>query len=596
MYFRFPDNPELDNFRSYQSFAEVFDPHVNKIWSNASANSDGPYTVAQWFQFIKLLYSRENLKANIGAFHQVIQNHYSDLPQYDDYYHQYLAEIPDDYLWVAHFLVPAERTTSKLKFYFRALDRQRSESVLSPPHCALRTSTISALCTPNDHTLFEKIKREADELLAYFTEKAHLKVAKGYWINGSHFVENLTNLWYRQTRYINGESYIKIQDVLGRTGAKIELSCTDEQVRAGVNFSLMFTQKATKDFRDPLYSILQYTTNPCTLIDWPLKEPGEHKPMLYGVELECVFDYQIREIIDAQYTPFFIAKSDSTISGSKRYAAELVTIPMSLKAHKRHWAHWFKKIDYGRFDTSKNTTNGFHVHMDRAGFEGDKHIRNLCFFYLNPANRDFLIHISERGSYDQMSRYSPIPSFLPGYSKIKAFKSARRCAEGARGIINLQKPATIEIRMFRGIVSFGELVKNLEFVDAAFQFCRGEKSVNSLSVKHFMEWLRKTESNRYTVLKKFMDQCKNFDELMTSCEIYNHVFNLTDPLKIIEVVNKSGLQLTNAHVTVLNKGRKRTFILDKTTNKLTMVVPQGSRLAEFDRSIESRYTRNTFAA
>lgn len=596
MYFRFPDNPELTNFREYRTFAELFTPSVNRCWDHSLGNE---VTLDQWFRFLKAFYSRENIRNNLGCFVPDMRSYRNidDETNSKRYADELIADIPDDYLWMLHFLRYYEYSGTHY-FHLFKIKRAESEARIGLPYVGLHTSQ-TIIEASSSRVLFDLIKPHAEALETYFNENANKTMAWDYWYACKYLslYSKLRLFWIKELRYrdMTGGNSTMISLTLD-SNAQITTSESNLMISVGYDFALMATRKVTRTYREPLYQVLNYSTNPCSILDWPIVEPGEHKPMLYGVELECTFDYPLKEVIDAAHTPFFIAKQDSSISGSKRQAAELVTVPMSLKALKRHYAHWFQNLDYTRFDVTKDTTNGMHVHMDRQGFDGKKHIQNLAWFYLNPANRDFLIYVSERGSLEAMNRYSPIAQFPNNMSKIKAYKRVVEVASAHRGIVNFGKQTTVEIRMFRGIVSFAELCKNLEFVDAVFQFTRGEKSLGQLSAAHFIAWLRKTPVNRYTMLKKFIDRCKNLDSLMLACEVYDEVFNITDPEKIKELLNKSKLQLTNAHVTILNRGKKRTFVLNKETGLLDVVLSNRSKLADVDRVVESRYTRNAFAA
>ena len=164
-----------------------------------------------------------------------------------------------------------------------------------------------------------------------------------------------------------------------------------------------------------------------------------------------------------------------------------------------------------------------------------------------------------------------------------------------RGIINFGKKITVEIRMFRSIVSFAELCKDLEFVDAVFHFCSGERSLMKLGFTDFLTWLQKeVPINKYTILRKFIDSCNYMDKMISEYQVKNMIFNITEPELIIKKLNGSKLKLTNAHVSVLNKGIKRTYILNKDTGFIELTTTNMSKLVKIDRSTESRYTRNSF--
>ncbi len=601
MFFRIPDNFDLTNYRSYGSFAELFNPNVNKIWSDFDPTTSHEQTLGQFQALLKSVYTVENIRANMPVFFQNIRDYHSLYTRAESelLFDRLIQGFPEDLLWTLYFVRFSETFLLKSKFFIYTFNDAKTRALSPPGYVAYRTSAGSPIGSSTGVELYENHKEQIDRIVAAFSEFSDRRIIwpESHLQNKHGVIQNLVNFWRRKLTYIMNERSATFETVL-QTGsaAHFEIVDSEDYASMGYNFNVLCRQKISRAYRDPLYTLMSYSTNPCKILDWPLVEPGETKPMLYGVELECAFDYSLKEIIDAQHTPFFIAKADSTITGSKKTYAELVTVPMSLKALKRHYAHWFKNIDYSRFDVTRDTNNGCHVHMDREGFEGKKHIQNLAWFYIHPANRDFLVYVSERGSYSGMEAYSPIPSIPPSLSKVKAYQRSQAIAETKRGIVNFQKKATIEIRMFRGIVSFAELCKNLEFVDAVFNFTRGEKSMNQLTAVHFLKWLRQTPTNQYMTLKKFIDRCKSIDNLITSCEVNDVVFNITDPEKIRDRLNNSKISLTNAHVTLLNKGHKRVFVLNRETGKLDVVFNNRSKLVDLDRSVEARYTHRSFAA
>jgi len=599
MYFQFPDNPEFNNLRTYTTWASLFDPNVNKTFLPV-VNGERHFRVSDQLALLKAVYTKDNIAKNLASFAPEVCQYHPTYRENDGQGFRDLVNcIPDDLMWMFHFLRYQSGRPGQRSWTFFVFNQQRSNNCSALQLKGIGTSdTLKTF--RNDEEFRDAIEAASIPYLQYFNEHADKKYNCGdSWVHHNitlllqQFVNGTLNYNHqgRTHRHLRA-FWSSIQD----SNFTVSTDYSDTDIDNGYYFSLISSVKVSKNYRDPLYEILNYSTNPCGLIDWPLVEPNEHKPVLYGIELESSFDYDIKQIIDAQHQPFFIAKQDGSITGTKRHKAELVTIPMSMKAHKRHWAHWFKQIDYSRFDTSKDTNNGMHVHIDRKAFDDKKHIRNMTWFYTNPANRDFLVYVSERGSYNAMASYTPICTFPSHLSKVRAYKECERHQSGLRGIMNFGKPATIEIRMFRGIASFAELVKNLEFVDAVLSFTRGEHNMNTLSAERFMSWLSKTHPNRYSVLKEYFARCKNMDVLMASCEIWNVVFNKTDPETVLQLINKSNIQLNNMHISALNKGRKRTYVLDKETQKLKLVQSNRSRLAEMDRTIESRYTRNAFAA
>ena len=190
-----------------------------------------------------------------------------------------------------------------------------------------------------------------------------------------------------------------------------------------------------------LYDIFQASADTCTILDghWPIKlknEPPTNR--LYGLELECTSDHTIKELMDAQGELFMIGKQDGSISGSKDLRVELVTVPMTLKAHKVQWSKWFNNLDYNKFDTTKKTTNGIHIHIDRKGFNNSQHIKNFAWFFGNPSNKDFILEFSER-DVNTLRQYANFPEFRPSNKKLRTYQEIQNYFPGKYFIVNFQK-------------------------------------------------------------------------------------------------------------------------------------------------------------
>jgi hypothetical protein len=570
---------------------EFLDPRVNKIWQ---LSDDRRILSETYHKLTRQLFCKENL---IAFPYQCIYqlNDYLLRNDRQAFCDHFLSAVNPELAWVFQYI------------YVWGIDRidNNFSVLLKHPHFSSNTNVSNNLVKyeisdwtqvrVNKDNINELLSRLANSYQILFNSTVGRKTHRNYVEVYCQFGQHFRDFLFQLTVYtLSSGDGCRMLDLFGYGPEQMVYfnHPLDDITKKGLIFSLMLRQKITKTFRDPLYRVLSYSTQATNLIDWPILDKNEKNPVLYGVELECVSDYNVRQIIDAQAIPFFIAKSDGSISGSKRNATELVTVPMSLKAHKKHWAHWFRNIDYKQFDCTKDTTNGLHVHIDRKAFMNEQHLRNMVWFYTNPANTDFLLYISERGSLERMAQYSPIYQYPSSLSKVRAFKDCTRLVAGTRGIVNLSKTATVEVRMFRGIVSFGELVKDLEFVDAVFHFCEGEHSLNKLTFPDFLVWLSREPINKYTILRKFIDQCKNLPDMIIHSEVKSIVFNLSDPDTIVERLNKSKIKITNAHVTILNKGNKRKYILNKETGLIDVLQTNLSKFAKLDRVIESRYTRH----
>lgn len=571
------------NGQVFESYLDFFNPTKNLAWQNAVPNNS--LTAAQYKDLLVELYSRDNIRENFFAY---TPHFYGDANPYEsrsDILNRVLS-LPDNLLWCLHFMNIVSLNDVRIAKY----PHRRIRNGLYPEQWTQRSILSDDDFLSCAQEVFESITSVISQEPSYLLDVGNIFQSNSVLVQKALFF--LFNNFYAMPRDESDNQRPSDLAQNPNTVFSFHGGRTEQEIRKGRSFNLVFRIPVTPGDRTSLYRCLNYGAAPTEYIIWPIVEKYEKSPVLYGIELECSTNLQVRTIIDAQTIPFFICKQDSSITGTKRYLYEMVTVPMSFKAHKKHWAHWFSKIDYNDFDCTTQTSNGMHIHIDRKAFENDNHIRNMTWFYLNPANQAFIVAVSERGSLQAMQAYTPIANFSDHVSRVNAFKTCVSAARQHRGIVNFGKSATIEIRMFRGIVSFAELMKNLEFVDAVREFSAGERTVNNLGVKDFITWLNSQPKNKYIAIRKFIDQLKNLDDILLESEIRNVIFNLKDPEKIAERLNKSLFTVTNHHISILNRGQKRTYILNK-DGLVEISKHNRSKLVDFDRTFEQRYTKFT---
>lgn len=304
-----------------------------------------------------------------------------------------------------------------------------------------------------------------------------------------------------------------------------------------------------------LNRVLSYSTNVLEHLPYTIKGPKEPNATLYGVELEANADYTPTQVMEAQKDLFFCLKQDSSITGSKSQNYEMVTVPCTLRAHKRLWAEFFDKIDYTQFDTSKATGNGMHVHVDRSVFS-TKHLNKFTWFFINPVNREFLYLVSERPTKSDLERWAPFPMLPMRKSLAHCSRLGTHINGRIRGTIHYKGSRTVEVRMFKGIVSYATIVKNLEFVDSVVEFTR---SINSLQVTlfNYLDWLKTTPKNKYEMLKTFLSEIDT-KKFLTVAEVDHVTWGIhDDPEKVAARLNAAPFTVEKAHLTILNKRRKK---------------------------------------
>lgn len=596
MSLRFFTDSSLSTLRDY-TWEEFFNPTINNCrFSNERADLPD-LTVEAWSKIQKQLYSRENILNNPGELIRQLGYHFNTRSTLQEVALKLINAVDPAHVHCLAFVDYAGRKGNGNNIFviYTPGSRVRIADDGSVSYSLIDDYTETpALGTPECAELLKaKVAAIATRLDAIETTHSSKKMSNNVELGLTQLTAFVKYYLYDLVMYRHGIGSRNNNRPSELIGGLRDNSTTLSVTVTGVgDTSLVITERLSKNNKRPLHQLFGYSTSPMSLgLPWPITNKGETNPVLYGVELECATDYNVRQLIDATDEPFMIAKNDSSVSGKGSLHAELVTVPMSFRAHKREWAKWFSKLDYDKFDTTKNTSNGMHVHIGKKHFIDDKHIQRLAWFVNNPANKDFIFALSERTEYS-LGTYAPLARFNTSTTKVSNYKNVTRVIGGMRGAINLGtgKP-TVEVRLFRGIVSYAAIIKNLECVDAFFHFT-AEANFNQLSLKGFLNWLEDTPPNKYAVFKKFIFKLPNFQDLVSSADLYDIIQNTEDPQQIIRIIEKKKFKVTNAHITVLNRRRrKRTFILDKETGSIRLEITDRSPLFHLDRQLETNQLR-----
>lgn len=245
-------------------------------------------------------------------------------------------------------------------------------------------------------------------------------------------------------------------------------------------------------------------------------EKDNNDTPLYGVELELTTNRSILDVVSSFGEVFGVCKADSSIRGSKRNKAELVTVPATLRYHRKMWTEWFKQ-DMTEYDQSLDTNNGMHIHIGRKAFYlndelNHNHLLRFSYFFNNIANRWFIVKCSERSDYEIQGycNFAPIAfEKTKGKQITRAVKSA---ANSKMYAVNHTKNHTIEVRIFKGVISFASVMKNLELVDAVLHYTR-DCSFRQCNVYGLMHWLEKhTSPSQYRALKMYLKHNVSMDD------------------------------------------------------------------------------------
>jgi hypothetical protein len=322
---------------------------------------------------------------------------------------------------------------------------------------------------------------------------------------------------------------------------------------------------------------------------------SESDAPIYGVELELSTKYTVQDLIDAVDPVWICAKADSSIRGKYNGMYEMVTLPMSFKAHRKLWAKWFSALDIDKFDTSRKTGNGMHVHISREAFDNERHKRDFAWFFTCPQNRQFITEASERTEED-IARWAPMPNIDFKQKEVIVRRDIVQLIGGSRGCINMNKTPTIEVRIFKGIVSYATMMKNLELVDSVFYFTREGVPYKRNPLAQYIDWLKKTPANKYEALKEFVFETMNLEDALQASHAHQIIAGSPTVAQARMKLDKTDASLDETSANLLNKAYGGTFFRYDTKlgrvvfieKKLGAVTAEGGAIAKSDKKYLNR--------
>jgi hypothetical protein len=524
-------------------FANLYNPRINKFWSRSA-------TVTDFMKFCKVLYSKENVLNNEEFFcHE---------PEVKKRFEEYFELFPDKEEYLAFFspmslhwaaFIPAPRYDSSQVLY--DLGRNSFYDEIG--------GVIKRL-----EVAIEKIKD--DQLYALLSFQTFCPVNSVAKLVADAVYITLDNRSYSASKLaaMPGDLQISVGEFhYDHPNAQIIYDCSKDKT--------------------PLYKVFGYSENPTRFLGRNRiseRQTRQGKTVkrsdarhLFGVELEISTELTAQQLIDAAAQPFFICKEDTSIRGCYTNNVELVTLPMDMRSQRLAWGRFFaslwdgKKRTYPLVDTSNETANGMHVHVSRTAFS-EKHLRRFVWFLTDPLNREFLTHVSERGT--KLDKYCEMPQFTEATRKAQYLNCVDKVDNAGllgvqRGIVAIRgisgsKKHTVEVRLFKGLFSYPTVLKNLEFVEAVYNFTQ-ESGFCRNNVPNFLSWLEKQPKQKYKALRRFL--VKMPESIRREAATSLSVASVFKKDEVIDFVDRKKLTVNQDLLVVLNKkfskGKKKAF-------------------------------------
>lgn len=219
--------------------------------------------------------------------------------------------------------------------------------------------------------------------------------------------------------------------------------------------------------------------------------------LVFGVELEMEGDgASASAVIDALGGDIkgdrFILKTDGSLDDS---GVELVSVPMSLDAHRKYWGDILTARLHAVAHSGEGTSScGMHVHINRGALSPLTLGKMLVMANSESPN---MVRIMETVSQRRMCSWAKRSA-----KKFTDGKSAE--SDDRYEVINISgRHPTAEVRMFRGNLRAERVIKNVEFCHALVTYCKDTSLRYVEDAPRFATWLVKNR-HHYPMLVKFL--------------------------------------------------------------------------------------------
>lgn len=212
--------------------------------------------------------------------------------------------------------------------------------------------------------------------------------------------------------------------------------------------------------------------------------PEDTSDILMGIELECEAHESVREgvrwVVDTFPWHYVVCKRDGSLDDD--YGMEIVTRPDSFAVHRREWT---KAIEGGMNKALRSWHGyscGMHVHIGKAELT-NLQMDKMSMFMNSMANQRFIETVAGRTS-DRWARFSE--KHWGKTASSDKYEALNTCPQH-----------TIEFRVFRGNLSLGGFLKNLEFCHALTKYC-APAECSTTEVLNYLGFTRFIIKNRAT--------------------------------------------------------------------------------------------------
>lgn len=259
----------------------------------------------------------------------------------------------------------------------------------------------------------------------------------------------------------------------------------------------------------PSSGIHSYTYKPRPMF---FARMGDSSPFFgLEIEVEAIHDDSSpergAELARRHCSDLIYCKSDRSLDNG----VELVTHPMSLEYLQQctNLEELLESLGAEGFRAWKTTTCGLHVHVSRAAFLSSSHAFRFALFHYR--NVEEVARFSGRttralNDYARLTHHQGDGHDWPRLTQ--KIRHQGNISVERYTAVNLANSSTLEVRIFRGTLSFSSIVGNVEYLHALWAFTMSLSSHDVLEGRlswwSLVEWVRSDET-RAALYGRFLD-------------------------------------------------------------------------------------------
>lgn len=234
----------------------------------------------------------------------------------------------------------------------------------------------------------------------------------------------------------------------------------------------------------------------------------EENTLFMGMELEVERSKKATKSIRQIHTEIvkLLPEKVSCVGdGSLSDGLEIVSVPATLDTHYNIWRNFLRSDIRKQIVSFIRSSCGIHIHLSKESFS-TLSLGKFIHFINKPENQEFIDFIAQRkaNSYNNRS-----DTKITGISKDKNLVfDTNGNTNRHYDSVNVENEHTVEVRIFKGTLSYASVMKNFEFCHALHRYVTFVASNNQLTHSDFTNWLLGSQEIKlyYPYLSSLLDE------------------------------------------------------------------------------------------